>query len=129
MIPRAAVREITAKAVKEVIPEKRIFSSFDAKNPLGGQPFIVIKWGSIDPIFGKHGKLTFELWIYDPQPTYVRIDKLSDLCIKEFMKTEQYVGKDKVRLPITLYNGSSDDLFDDVFECTLKRISFLIPNN
>lgn len=63
------------------------------------------------------------------EPTYVRIDKLSDLCIKEFMKVEQYVGKDNVRLPLALFNGLSDDLFDDVFECTLKRISFLIPNS
>lgn len=129
MIPRAAVREITAKAVKSIIPEKRIFSSFNLKNPLGTSPFIVVKWGNVDPIFGKHGKLTFELWIYDPQPTYVRIDKLTDLCIKEFMKVEQYVGKDNVRLPLALFNGLSDDLFDDVFECTLKRISFLIPNS
>lgn len=128
-LPRAAVREIVINAVKGLIGEDRIFAAGHTDTPQGYEPFIVIKWNENVREFGVTSKPTFDLWIYDRQETYSRIDKLSDLCRIALTSVEHYTGSDGVSVTQIDWEADSPDFYDDVFNAQMRRASFKLPHS
>lgn len=95
-----------------------ITRSASAVNP-EHRPFVIVKWGAETQAFGMVAEAELSIWVYDEPSSYVRIDAiLADIVAA--LRADTSLGD--VR-----WNGTSADLYDDVFMCVTRYASLTLP--
>ena len=91
------------------------------------RPFAVIKWGNETPFIGNVGSQTLELWVYDEGSSYDRINQIITrardvLCIENADIPDQ----DGTRFSTAVWRGTSPELYDDIYKCVVRFITFTV---
>lgn len=90
------------------------------------KPFIVIHWdeASPGPAKGARGGGYVTLWVYDTPADYVRITNMIERCKTILSDITGVTGSDGWVLTRAMYSGESGDLYDDVYGCILRTVTF-----
>lgn len=123
---RAALRQLVIEACAPEIASDRIIPAGAVDTPKGPKPFVIIKWGSSDAVFGQTGPTNVDLWFYDFQRTYVRLSPIIQRCKDAITPAEHVSGEDGFVLTQADWVSDSEDLYDDVYKAVLRRSTFRV---
>jgi hypothetical protein len=101
-----------------IVPEANVYRSLGADSP-EERPFIVVQNAPGAVAFGTVGTRVIQVWMYDT--SYTRIDPALT-TIRDALLADTTLGD-------VVWEGTSEDLYDDKFRCATRYAAFLLPNS
>jgi len=99
-----------------------VFGAATAESP-EMRPFAIIKYGLDTAAFGATGSQVVQFWVYDEGNSYVRINNILER-VKQLILTTAGLVIDGQRFTVADWNGSSEDLYDDIYRCITRYAMF-----
>lgn len=109
------------------ITEKDIMLASAADNP-AGRPFIVLRWGVVQPGMGTAKRSILDIYVHDEPGDYDRIDS----CISAIRTTLDEIGQVMTptgSLTHIEWNGDSGDLDDDTYGTIMRYSTFTLTGS
>lgn len=90
------------------------------------RPFMIVKWGTSDPIVGRIGPETLEVWAYDEPGSFVRINTVLKRVYSILVEENADVVVEEERFSTAKWRGDSPELYDDIFKCATRYSTFSV---
>ena len=89
-------------------------------------PFAVEAWQGVQPVGrGRTGIPRLTIWVYQHRGSYDLIDKVLGRC-RELLEATYDFEHEGERIAQVDFEGSSVDLFDDVYRCNARNSGFRV---
>jgi hypothetical protein len=90
------------------------------------EPFVLLKWNNAQKAFKNTGMSELEVWVYDFNPSYARIDRILESVRTILTSAVHVLGADGVTFTYAEWSGDTPDLYDDAYQASLKTSTFLV---
>ena len=125
---RAAVYSLTKNdpIIGTLIKDVQAFAAVDTPRK-AERPFIVIKWGNTAPgAVRSRGPVPVTFWVYDTSRDYAVITAVIERLKAVMADAIHVVGEDGWTLSQAQWESESEDLYDDIYECIVRTVTFTI---
>lgn len=89
-------------------------------------PFVIIKWLETSPRLGGFSDELLQVWVYDFNKDYGRIDSIIEQMMVLMADAVHVVGEDGGVLHSTSFSGISQDLYDDIYGAVMRNVSWRV---
>lgn len=132
--PRGAVYNLltTDAALKAVFGLVSIAPNIAPVNGLDNavltrrEPFVLLKWNNAQKAFKNTGMSELEMWVYDFNQSYARIDRIIKRARGILTEAMHVLGADGVTFTYAEWQGDTPDLYDDAYQANVKTATFLV---
>lgn len=125
---RAAVYNLvnTDTTIAPMVSEVYAFGSIDTPETLS-EAFIVIRWGGANPgAVKRRGPVQVTFWVYDKMADYTNINLIIERLKTIMLAATHLAGADGWTLSMAEWSGESEDLYDDVYGCIVRTVTFTV---
>lgn len=90
------------------------------------RPFAILKWGEEQPFIGSIHEKELQMWVYDEPGSYTLINSILLRARTLLVDEAVDVVVDGERFSTARWQGTSPDLYDDIYKCITRYASFAI---
>lgn len=119
--PRQALYELVKQGLTSVALPDNVYQR-STKNTIEDQFFVLIEWGETNPRTG----VDVEVWVYDREPNYLRIDLALQGIKRRLKDVENYVGSDGSIVSAIHFDSYGSDMYSEDLKANSKYALFSV---